>query len=325
MARLSGMASLDDRIRMLESKLEELRRRVRAPQSREAGPGPPPEVAPPIAVERPAPVPTPPPPPEPPKRVEPEAPPSSPIDWERWIGIRGAAVLGGIALALAGLLFFQYSIQHGLISKSMRVALGLVAGLSCLVGSEWIRRRGYRPASEGLAGAGIVVLYAALWAGHSRYHLIPLWLGFVLMVLVTATCGLLAVRRAAPLVAVLGLVGGFATPLMLSIQRDRPVGTFGYVLLLDIGLLAVGRKQRWPWIGLLGVAGTVLLQVLWLGARTGPGGLLVALLVLAVFAVVFGAAALAPGEAEERKQWLVVQAGGILIPFLFAIYFASRA
>jgi len=29
------------------------------------------------------------------------------IDWERLFGVRGAAVLGGIALALAGVLFFK--------------------------------------------------------------------------------------------------------------------------------------------------------------------------------------------------------------------------
>jgi uncharacterized membrane protein len=110
---------------------------------------------------------------EPPAEIPLPEPPKPPFDWERWIGIRGAAALGGIALALAGLLFFQYSIQHGLISKSMRVTLGFTTGLLCLGGSEWVRRRGYRPASEGLAGAGVVVLYAAIWAGCVRYQLLP--------------------------------------------------------------------------------------------------------------------------------------------------------
>src|SRR5262249_33243120 len=142
--------------------------------------------------------------------AEPPQPPApSPgIDWERWIGIRGAAVLGGVVLALAGLLFFQYSIQHGLITPPMRVVLGLGVGLFAIVGSEWLRPRGYRATPEGLAGAGVVLIYAALWAGHSLYHLIPMPVAFGLMVLVTATCGFLAIRHASKVVVALGLLGG---------------------------------------------------------------------------------------------------------------------
>ena len=49
-----------------------------------------------------------------------------------------------VALGLAGLLFFKYSIEQGLITQTMRVVLGTVVGLACLVGSEWLRRRDHR-------------------------------------------------------------------------------------------------------------------------------------------------------------------------------------
>ena len=56
------------------------------------------------------------PPPPPPTGGDAATPPSGEsrgptIDWERWIGVRGAAVLGGIVLALAGILFVRYSIE----------------------------------------------------------------------------------------------------------------------------------------------------------------------------------------------------------------------
>ena len=313
LSRSNRIAAMQRQLESLESNLDELRRRVVALQRAQTVQPPRPAPEPAAAPVRPA-APAPrasPPEPAPP----PPAAPKIPIDWERWVGIRGAAALGGIALALAGLLFFQYSIQHGLISRSMRVALGIAVGVSCLGGSEWIRRRGFKPASEGLAGAGVVVLYAALWAGSARYQIIPAWIAFVFMALVTAIAGFIAVRRSAPFVAILGLIGGFATPLLLSIERDRPIGLFGYVLLLDVGLIAIGRKQRWPWIGNLALAGTVLLEILWLGTRIGPGELLTALGILAVFAALF---------VIDRSTAPSAQTGGILIPFLFAAYFASR-
>jgi hypothetical protein len=231
--------------------------------------------------------------------------------------------LGAVVLALAGLLFFQYSIQHGLITPAMRVVIGLGVGVFSIVASEWLRPRGYHATSEGLAGAGVVVLYAALWAGHALYHLIPMGLCFGLMILVTATCGLLAVRHASQLVAVLGLIGGFATPLLLQSGADRPIGLFGYVLLLDLGLLAVGHRRRWPWLSLLGLGGTVLLQGVWIGFRMGPDRLVLGLLILGLFALVFAAAGFLWRD-DDRSVARLSQAGGLLLPFAFAIYFASR-
>jgi uncharacterized membrane protein len=55
----------------------------------------------------------------------------------------------------------------------------------------------------------------------------------------------LAQRHASHVIAVLGLVGGFATPLALSSGTDRPFSLFGYVLLLDFGFLFVAQKRCW--------------------------------------------------------------------------------
>ncbi len=322
-----SIADLQQQVAELDQRLRVLQRRLDMPVQ-----APAPVAAPPVA---PAPVPRPPEPVtvgptartfpvQPPIELpEPPQPPRPAIDWERWIGIRGAALLGAIVLALAGLLFFQFSIQQGLITPPLRVALGIATGLACLVASEWLRPRGIRATPEGLAGAGIVILYAALYAGQALYGLIPLLLTFALMVLVTIACGLLAIRHASKFVAVLGLIGGFATPLLLHSDQDRPVGLFGYVLLLDLGLLAVGRRQRWPWLSTLAVLGTALLQGLWMGSRMGPDRVVLGLVILGVFAALFAATGRL-GRGEDREGWLPAQVGGLLLPFVFTFYFASR-
>jgi uncharacterized membrane protein len=151
------------------------------------------------------------------------------IDWERLFGVRAAAVLGGIALALAGLLFFKYSIEHGLIPPWLRVVIGTVVGVGCISAAEITLRRTYAGTANALAGAGIVVLYAAFWAASARYGLVPMGAGFVLMIAVTAAGCMLAARHASLEIALLGLAGGFATPLLLSTGADRPIGLFGYI------------------------------------------------------------------------------------------------
>src|SRR5438132_1025375 len=176
---------------------------------------------------------------------------------------RAAAGLGGVALALAGLLFFKYSIEHGLIPPWLRVVLGTLVGVACIAGSEWKLRRRYARTADALAGAGMVVLYAAFWAASIRYGLVPIPFAFVLMVAVTASGCVLSWRHTSQVIASLGLVGGFLTPLLLSTGADRPIGLFGYVLLLDTGLLYLARQRRWPVLALLSLAGTVFYAALW--------------------------------------------------------------
>jgi len=292
-------------------------------------------------LNEPAPAPTPTPTPPPTSMPPPEAPaepahPTSPappkefvphtskpkIDWERWIGIRGAALLGAIALALAGLLFFKYSIEQGLITPVMRVVMGTLTGLACLTGSEVLRRRGYRHTADGIAGAGAVILYAAFWAANILYGLIGMFVAFGLMALVTAACCVIAVRRNAMVVAVLGLVGGFATPLLLSTGSDRPIGLFGYVLLLDLGLLFVGHRRRWPSLAALSLIGTALMQALWIGERMTPDRLWFGLIILALFSLMFAFMPRGAGDVTRVGFW--TRLGAILYPFAFALYFAGR-
>ncbi|MCH2107400.1 MAG: DUF2339 domain-containing protein, partial [Planctomycetes bacterium] len=115
-----------------------------------------------------------------------------------------------------------------------------------------------------LAGSGAVIHYTSAWAGFKLYHLFTIQVGFGWMALVTAICCWLAVRHSAQKIAIFGLVGGFATPLLLATDTPSAIGLFGYILILDMALLAIGRKQDWPWLGLLGLFGTTGSQVLWL-------------------------------------------------------------
>jgi hypothetical protein len=246
------------------------------------------------------------------------------IDWERWIGVRGAAVLGGVVLALAGLYFFQYSIEHGLIPPWLRVLIGTAVGLGCVVGAELRARSRYAVLANGLVGGGIVVLYAAFWAASARYQLVGLGAGFVLMVSVTGACTALAHRHASLVIALIGLIGGFATPFLLSTGEDRPIALFSYILLLDACLLFVARQRGWPLLALVSLLGTVFYQGAWIVGRMEGHQIALAIGILAVFAAVF-AAALRSTPAESRRSVLLTQGGAVLVPFAFALYLATNA
>jgi uncharacterized membrane protein len=243
------------------------------------------------------------------------------IDWERWIGVRGAAAAGGIVLALAALLFFQYSIEHGLISPVMRVVLGVIVGIFCLIGSEWLVRRNQAAAANALAGAGIVILYGATWAAQNLYGLIGTLPAFALMVLITVVCVALAVRRDAPFIAVLGLLGGFATPILVASDVDSPAALFGYILLLDLGLLWLARGRGWSLLAILSLVGTALHQAIWIFGSMDEERAGLGIAVLAVFGLAFLFSSV--GEREPSRLWRATRAGGVAIPFAFGIHFAG--
>ncbi|MCU0304862.1 MAG: DUF2339 domain-containing protein [Thermoanaerobaculales bacterium] len=286
------------------------------PPPREPLPAPPERPEPPAATAGAAPS-----PPFEPPSTAPRRPSLAGIDWERWIGVRGAAAAGGIVLALASLLFFQYSIEHGLISPTMRVVLGTLAGIGCLIGSERLVRRDQEAAGNALAGAGVVILYGATWAAQNLYGLIGTAPAFVLMVLITAVCVTLAVARHASFVAVLGLLGGFATPLLVASDVDSPAALFGYILLLDLGLLWLARARGWPLLSLLCLVGTALHQALWIFQGMDPERAGLGLAILAVFGVAFLVSS--GGEGRSSMLWRATRAGGVAIPFAFALHFAG--
>ena len=149
---------------------------------------------------------------------------------EQWIGVRGAAALGGVVLVIAGLYFFQYSIEHGWLTPLMRVILGVALGAGLVAGSELRLRRSHAVLANWLDGAGVAILYTAFWAGAALYDLYPTLVAAALMIVVTGLCCALSLLRKATPIAFLGLVGGFLTPMALSSGEDRPFALFGYLL-----------------------------------------------------------------------------------------------
>lgn len=261
----------------------------------------------------------------PPVAPTPPPPPARPrIDLEQWLGVRGAAVGGGIIACLAAVMFFQHAIESNWISPTLRVVLGTLAGLSAITAAQTRHLRAYRITANAIAGAGLVALYASFWAAHVLYDLIGRTPTGGLMALVTAACCALAVRHASQQIALLGLAGGFATPLLLSSGSDRPIELFGYLLLLDAAFLALARRQRWPVLGLLGLAGTFCFQALWVLLHLDGPRIWLGVGILVAFALLFALAGYGR-EEEDGPVASITTGAAVLVPLIFGVYFAARS
>ncbi|MGH7438530.1 MAG: DUF2339 domain-containing protein, partial [Polyangiaceae bacterium] len=249
------------------------------------------------------------------------------IDWESFVGVRLFSWVAGIAFALAALFFLRYSIDQGLLGPPIRLAIGVVAGMTLVVLSE-ARGHRWRVTANALEAAGIATLFATFFAASTLWHLIHQALSFALMVLVTAVAVALATRRRSMFIALLGLVGGFATPILLSTGEDRPIGLFAYLLILNAGLAWVGRRQRWRLLIALSVGFTAVYQWGWVIKFVShePEELPIAAGVFLVFPALVALSRLVPehepGEDARSSTFERIATVSALLPILFALCFA---
>lgn len=232
--------------------------------------------------------------PEPPRFIPPIPPfphplPRPAFNLEQFIGVKLFAWLGGLALFFAAALGLKYSFEHDLIPPEVRAALGFLLGAGLVVGGAIMRRKQYAVTSQTLCATGVVILYAVTFACRAFYHFsffgtVPT---FLLMTLITATAFVLAVRLDGQVISVLGMLGGFLTPVMLSTGEDNPLGLFGYIALLDLGLLAVMQRKRWDYLAVLAAIGTVAMQVGWYWKFFAPEKIFIAQGVFLGFPLLF--------------------------------------
>jgi uncharacterized membrane protein len=257
------------------------------------------------------------------------APARPPINWEQFMGAKLFAWIGGLALFLGVAFFVKYSFEHNLIPPELRVAIGFVVGVGLLIGGLLLKRKENAVTAQTLCATGVLVLYAVTFACRSYYHfaffgLIPT---FLLMTLITAVAFLLAVRLNAIVVAVLGIAGGFFTPILLSTGQDHPLGLFGYVALLDIGLLAVAQRRRWSVLPTLGAVGTALMQFAWVATFFVPekyfagNKVLVVMVVFAGFQALFLAAVAWSKRRGKTSRELFACALGLAGVAMFSTFY----
>lgn len=246
-------------------------------------------------------------PPPPPQREA--APPAPEPGLEERLGARLPIWIGAVALALAGVFLVRYSVERGWLSPPVRLALALLFGGALLGFGEWMRPRSAK-ISQALSAAGIADLYASLLAGVRLYGLIPPFVGFGLMVANTAVAVGLSLRQG-PMIALLGLVGGFATPALVSTGEGNVVGLVSYLFLLELGLVATSRKRRWPWLALGALVAALFWVAAWLGGLYRPGDSVALGIFLLATAFLFA------GQAQGMDRDRRARAGDWTIPLTY--------
>jgi uncharacterized membrane protein len=277
-------------------------------------------------------------PPAPPRRppaAPPPPPPPSPVsepsgfDWESLIGVKLFSGIAGVALLLAAIFFLRYSVQQGWLQPPVRVAIGIIVAIGLLIACELKAARRYPATANALDASAIAILFATFFSAHALWHLIPAGVTFALLALVTAVAVALSIRRESMFIAVLGLLGGFAAPALLSTGENRPIPLFAYLFLLNVGLAWVSYRQVWPVLSWLTVILTAIYQWGWVIKFLTAGQLSLAMGIFLLFPLVT-IASLVLGTRDKKgtartasvsfeRTALVASA----LPLFFAVYLAA--
>lgn len=243
-------------------------------------------------------------PPPPQASPEADAPPPLPAPapgFEERLGTRWVVWIGGLALALGGFFMVRYSIEAGLLGPGVRVFLGGLFAAALLAAGEWTRRKERISTLQALpianipailTAAGTAVAFATVYAAYALYGFLVPATAFVLLGIV-AMGTLAAALLHGPALAGLGVVGAFATPVLVSSDKPDYWALYIYLAIVTAASFGLARIRLWRWLAVT----TIVFAVLWIfpGLDTGElqvaphafhaiaGFLLAALLVLCGF------------------------------------------
>src|SRR6267154_2772493 len=183
-----------------------------------------------------------------PQKAVARPPAVAPDHLENLIGGHWLNRIGILAVFIGISFFLKYAFDNNWIGPSGRVAIGILLGALMLPWSHWLLSRGYPYFSEGIAALGQAILLLSLWAGCRYYTVFSREVGFAGMALVTVIIATVARGQDSQRIAMLSMLGGFLTPLLVSTGRDEQIALFTYIFILCAGLLIMAWRHDWRWL-----------------------------------------------------------------------------
>ena len=246
-------------------------------------------------------------------------------DLEKFIGENLANKIGIGVLVLGIGFFVKYAIDQDWIGPIGRVFVGVLCG-GILLGVAHKLRKTFTAFSSVLVGGGIAVLYLTIAIAFHEYGIFSQTAAFILMLVITAFAVVLSLAYNRIELAVVSILGGFASPFMVSTGEGNYVVLFTYVLILDAGMLVLAYYKKWNLVNIICYVFTVLLFGGWLSVKYDtlePEPIAGALIFATMFYLVFFVMNVV-NNIKERTAFKSIEIS-ILLSNTFCYYAAGMA
>lgn len=173
--------------------------------------------------------------------------------WVGWVAI--------LLILFATAFFLKYAFDNRWIGELGRVSIGIGLGVAMSLAGFRYHQRGWRIFSQILTAGGIVLLYLSTYSAFGYYHLVGQKTSFAFLAILIAEAAAIALAYNAPAIAIMAVIGGLLTPVLLHSDRDQYRSFFTYLVVLDAGALAL--LKHWRGLSSIAYFGTQFLFWIW--------------------------------------------------------------
>ncbi|HVK96214.1 MAG TPA: DUF2339 domain-containing protein, partial [Flavisolibacter sp.] len=202
--------------------------------------------------------------------------------------------LTGIIVLVIGLsIGVKYAIDRELISEALRISLAYGAGILLLFLSYRLRSN-FNFFSAILFSGAMASLYFTTYGAYVYYQLIPSVLSFILMIALTVFTVYQAIKYNRQEIALLGFIGAYAIPFLISKNSDNATLFFAYISLINTGVVFLTIKKQWNLVSMIAQHITWVLFIGWASLRFNPSIIGIGTLYLCFFFLLFLFSAISP-------------------------------
>jgi uncharacterized membrane protein len=253
------------------------------------------------------------------------------IEFEKLLGGRVFAWIGGLAILLGIVFFMRSAVDSSWFTEEVRTLMAAFGSLLLLGLGVWLHeKKGHLEAARIAVAVAIPGLYATTVVATQTYGLISPVIGLEAAALVGVIGVAIAVRWSSMLVGSVGILGALAAPILTGTAGET--GSIAFVALALAAGVGVLLWQRWNWLALGAFAVSAPQLIAWIwesgfislfeGVPDPTEPTLLVLAVLAGFWVLY-AAAVFGYELRTRGEENLPVSSWLLLLFSSVFVFAA--
>lgn len=188
---------------------------------------------------------------------------------EKFIGENLIAVIAVVILLIGVVFGVKYSIDHNLISPMTRILLSYLLG-AVILGVGMKLKAKYELFSAILVSGSMAILYVTTYIAYSLYALFPQVAAFILMLVFTIFTVIASIQYNRQIIALIGIVGSYAIPVLLSNGSGKVEILYSYMLLVNTGILVIAFMRNWKPLYYVAFGFTWLIFGVWILSGYDP-------------------------------------------------------
>lgn len=219
---------------------------------------------------------------------------------ENFIGLKIINLVGIIVLLIGISIGVKYAIDKNLITPLTRIILAYAAS-ACLFILSIILRKNYKGFSAILFSGAMASAYFTTYGAFTYYNLFSQTICFIIMVMIAVYTAVTSLKYNRQEIAITGMVGAYAIPLLISTNHENYVLLFSYILVMNAGILFISFKRSWKILNLLALIITWSFFNGWLLFKYENANRFYALVFMCVYYILFLLSAFAFNITKKIK------------------------